>query len=55
MFARKDNLGMNNRNPRTGRRRMHLCTQDDQIGLKFLGLTPADMARLPHFLIKNSF
>jgi hypothetical protein len=29
---------------------MHLCMQDDQISQKFIGLTPADMDRLPHLL-----
>jgi hypothetical protein len=25
---------------------MHICMQDDQIGQKFMGLAPADVARL---------
>jgi hypothetical protein len=29
---------------------MHLCMQDDQISQKFIGLTPDDMDRLPHFI-----
>jgi hypothetical protein len=29
---------------------MHLCMQDDQIGQKFIGLAPAEMARLPHLI-----
>jgi hypothetical protein len=45
----------NHRNLRA-RRRMHLCMQDDQIGWKFMGFAPADMATLPHWInIKNSF
>jgi hypothetical protein len=35
---------------------MHLRMQDDQIGQKFMGLAPTDMARLPHLTnTKNSF
>jgi hypothetical protein len=35
---------------------MHLHMQDDQIGQKFIGLTPADMARLTHSInTKNVF
>jgi hypothetical protein len=50
-----DLLWTNHRNLRT-RRRMHLCMQDNQIGLKFMGFAPADMARLPHLInTKNSF
>jgi hypothetical protein len=37
------------RNPRT-RRRMYLCMLDNQIGQKFMGFAPADMARLPHLI-----
>jgi hypothetical protein len=29
---------------------MHLRMQDDQISQKFIGLTPADMDRLPHLI-----
>jgi hypothetical protein len=29
---------------------MYLCMQDDQISQKFIGLTPADMDRLPHLI-----
>jgi hypothetical protein len=29
---------------------MDLCMQDDQISQKFIGLTPADMDRLPHLI-----
>jgi hypothetical protein len=32
------------------RRRMHLRMQDNQIGRKLVGLTPADMDRLPHLI-----
>jgi hypothetical protein len=32
------------------RKRMHLCMLDDQIGQKFTGLAPADIARLPHLI-----
>jgi hypothetical protein len=43
------------RNLRT-RRRMHLYKQENQIGRKFTGLAPADMAGLPHLInTKNSF
>jgi hypothetical protein len=42
-----DILCLFHRNLRT-KRRMHLCIQDDQIGRKFMGLAPADMASLPH-------
>jgi hypothetical protein len=42
------------RNLRT-RWKMHLCMQDDQIGRNIMGLTPADMARLPHLVNKKWF
>jgi hypothetical protein len=29
---------------------MHLRMQDDQIGRKFIWVTPADMDRLPHLI-----
>jgi hypothetical protein len=29
---------------------MHLSMRDNQIGQKFTGLAPADMARLPHLI-----
>jgi hypothetical protein len=39
-------VSFNHRN--RSRRRIHLRMQDNQMGLKFMGLAPADMARLPH-------
>jgi hypothetical protein len=32
---------------------MHLCMQDNQIGQKFMGLSPVDMARLPRLKIQK--
>jgi hypothetical protein len=42
-------LRREHRNLKT-RRKIHWCIQDDQIGRKFMGLAPADMARLPHLI-----
>jgi hypothetical protein len=32
---------------------MHLCMQNDQIGPKFTGSAPADIARLPHLIMQK--
>jgi hypothetical protein len=50
---RKD--GSRHRNLGT-RKRMYLCMHGNQISQKFMGLAPADMARLPHLInTKNRF